>query len=53
MIRLLVRFSNKLTCKNLEVNFLIVDVPTTYNVILGRPTLHRVKVVIALYLIQL
>ncbi|KAJ8435963.1 hypothetical protein Cgig2_017501 [Carnegiea gigantea] len=38
---------------NLEVDFLAIDVPTTYNVILGRPTLHRVKPVIASYLLEL
>jgi len=50
MIRLPVRFGSKLRSKNLEVDFLVVDVPTTYNVILRCPTLHRVKAVIALYL---
>ncbi|KAJ8438701.1 hypothetical protein Cgig2_011884 [Carnegiea gigantea] len=39
--------------KNIEVDFLVVDVPTVYNIIIGRPTLHRVKVVIAPYLLQL
>ncbi|KAJ8424278.1 hypothetical protein Cgig2_011179 [Carnegiea gigantea] len=29
--------------QNLEVDFLVVDVPTTYNVILARPTLHEAK----------
>ncbi|KAJ8435965.1 hypothetical protein Cgig2_017503 [Carnegiea gigantea] len=38
---------------NLEVDFLAIDVPTTYNVILGQPTLHRVKAVIASYLLEL
>ena len=47
MIRLPVHFGSKLRSKNLEVDFLVVDVPTAYNVILGRPTLHRVKAVIA------
>ncbi|KAJ8426122.1 hypothetical protein Cgig2_005767 [Carnegiea gigantea] len=27
--------------RNLEVELLVVDVPTAYNVILGRPTLHK------------
>ncbi|KAJ8434595.1 hypothetical protein Cgig2_025021 [Carnegiea gigantea] len=31
MICLLVRFGNKLRSKNLEVDFLVVDVPTAYN----------------------
>ncbi|KAJ8422439.1 hypothetical protein Cgig2_019156 [Carnegiea gigantea] len=53
LIRLPVRFGDKLKSKNLEVDFLVVDVPTAYNVILGRPTLHKVKAVIAPYLIQL
>jgi len=53
MIRLLVHFGNKLRSKNLEVDFFIVDVPTAYNVILGRPTLHKVKAIIAPYLLQL
>ncbi|KAJ8420507.1 LOW QUALITY PROTEIN: hypothetical protein Cgig2_015271 [Carnegiea gigantea] len=41
MIRLPVRFGDKIKSKNLEVDFLVVDVPTAYNVILGRPTLHK------------
>ncbi|KAJ8440093.1 hypothetical protein Cgig2_025292 [Carnegiea gigantea] len=41
MIRLLVRFGNKLRSKNLEVDFFVVDVPAAYNVILGRPNLHK------------
>ncbi|KAJ8446299.1 LOW QUALITY PROTEIN: hypothetical protein Cgig2_005830 [Carnegiea gigantea] len=39
--------------RNLEVDFLVVDVPMTYNVILGRLTLYRVKAVIASYLLEL
>ncbi|KAJ8438016.1 hypothetical protein Cgig2_029997 [Carnegiea gigantea] len=41
MIRLLVRFGDKLKSKNLEVDFLVDDVPKAYNVILGHPTLHK------------
>ncbi|KAJ8441770.1 LOW QUALITY PROTEIN: hypothetical protein Cgig2_009016 [Carnegiea gigantea] len=41
MVRQPVCLGNKLRSKNLEVDFLVVDVPTAYNVILGRPTLHR------------
>jgi len=43
----------KLKARNLEVDFLVVDVPTAYNVILGRLNLHRVKEVLAPYLLQL
>ena len=46
-------FSDKLKVKNLEVNFLVVDIPIAYNVILQRSTLHKVKDVIASYLLQL
>ncbi|KAJ8419758.1 hypothetical protein Cgig2_011796 [Carnegiea gigantea] len=53
MIRLSVRFGDKTKSKSLEVDFLIVDVPTGYNVIIGRPTLHKVKAVIAPCLLQL
>ncbi|KAJ8442133.1 hypothetical protein Cgig2_011323 [Carnegiea gigantea] len=41
MIRLLVCFGDKLKSKNLKVYFLVIDVPTAYNMILGRPTLHK------------
>ncbi|KAJ8451487.1 LOW QUALITY PROTEIN: hypothetical protein Cgig2_017878 [Carnegiea gigantea] len=41
MIRLLVRFGDKATSKSLEVDFLIVDVPTAYNVIIRQLTLHK------------
>ncbi|KAJ8423869.1 hypothetical protein Cgig2_009497 [Carnegiea gigantea] len=44
MIRLPMRFGDKLKSKNLEVDFLVVDVPMAYNVILGCPTLHKILV---------
>ncbi|KAJ8423380.1 hypothetical protein Cgig2_034208 [Carnegiea gigantea] len=47
------RFGDKTKSRNLEVDFLEVDMPTAYNVILGRPILYRVKVVIAPYLLQI
>jgi len=53
MICLPLPFGDKLKARNLEVDFLVVDVPTAYNVILGRPTLHKVKAVITSYLLQL
>ncbi|KAJ8420264.1 hypothetical protein Cgig2_021931 [Carnegiea gigantea] len=46
-------FGDKAKARTLEVDFLVIDVPTAYNAILGRPTLHKVKVVIAPYLLQL
>ncbi|KAJ8434138.1 hypothetical protein Cgig2_000858 [Carnegiea gigantea] len=48
MIRLPLRFGDKVKAKKLEVGFLVVDVPTTYH-----PTLHRVKATITPYLLQL
>ncbi|KAJ8433465.1 hypothetical protein Cgig2_014506 [Carnegiea gigantea] len=45
MIRLPVRFDDKNKFESLEVDFLLVDVPTAYNVIIKRPTLHRVNAV--------
>ena len=53
MIHLSLRFGVKLQATNPEVDFLMVNVPMAYNVILGCPTLHKVKAVIALYLLQL
>lgn len=52
-VRLPVRFGDKTRFRSQEIDFLVVDVPTAYNVILGRPTLHRVKAVVAPYLLQL
>ncbi|KAJ8434600.1 hypothetical protein Cgig2_025026 [Carnegiea gigantea] len=47
MIRLPLRFGDKGKARNVNVDFLVVDVPTTYNIILGRPTLHKEKAIIA------
>jgi len=44
-------FEDKSKGRNLKVDFLAVVFLTTYNFILGRPTLHRVKVIIASYLL--
>ncbi|KAJ8438076.1 hypothetical protein Cgig2_025481 [Carnegiea gigantea] len=41
VIRLPLRFRDKVKAKNLEVDLLVVDVPTAYNIILGQPTLHK------------
>ncbi|KAJ8423699.1 hypothetical protein Cgig2_003383 [Carnegiea gigantea] len=43
MIRLPICFGDKLKSKNLEVDLLVVDAPTAYNMVLGRPTLHKKK----------
>ncbi|KAJ8424154.1 hypothetical protein Cgig2_001616 [Carnegiea gigantea] len=53
MIHLPLRFGEKAKTRNLGVDFLVVDLPTAHNVILGRLTLHKVKAVIASYLLQL
>ena len=33
--------------RTVKVNFLVVDCPSAYNVILGRPTLNKIKAVIS------
>ncbi|KAJ8441584.1 hypothetical protein Cgig2_023148 [Carnegiea gigantea] len=53
MIHLPLRLGDKGKAKNLEVDFLVVDVPMAYNVIRGWATLHRVKTVTTPYLLHL
>jgi len=53
IICLPVRLGDKTKFRSLEVDVLIVDVPTAYNVFLGRPTLNKAKAVITPYLFQL
>jgi len=53
VIQLPLQLGGKSMIGNLEVDFLVVDVPTTYNVILGQSTLHMVKAVITSYLHKL
>ncbi|KAJ8420958.1 hypothetical protein Cgig2_001994 [Carnegiea gigantea] len=53
MICLPLRFGDKAKARNIEADFLVVDVRTAYNVILGWLTLHKVKAVIASYLLKL
>ncbi|KAJ8435660.1 hypothetical protein Cgig2_015665 [Carnegiea gigantea] len=52
-VHLPLQFGDKIKSKNLEVDFLVIDVPSAYNVILGRSALHRVKAVIGPYLLQI
>jgi len=42
IIRLPVRFGDKIKSKNLEVDFLVIDAPSAHNVIFGRSILHKV-----------
>jgi len=51
MKRLSVRIEEKDNSRTVDVNFLVVDVPMAYNVIIGRPILIMVKAVIAPYLL--
>ncbi|KAJ8444582.1 LOW QUALITY PROTEIN: hypothetical protein Cgig2_013861 [Carnegiea gigantea] len=46
-------FRDKAKSRNLEVDLLVVYVPTAYNVILGRLTLHEVKVIIASHFLRI
>jgi len=51
MKRLLVRIREKDNSRTANVNFLVVDVPMAYNIIIGHLTLSLVKAVIAPYLL--
>ncbi|KAJ8446779.1 hypothetical protein Cgig2_016089 [Carnegiea gigantea] len=42
---------NKDNSRTIETNFLVLDIPVTYNVILGRPTLNAIKAAVAPYLL--
>jgi len=53
IIHLPVHFGDKSKARCREVDFLVVDIPIAYNVILGWCTLQKVKVVITPYLLQL
>jgi len=52
MKKLPVRIGKKDNSRTVDVNFLVVDIPMAYNVILGRPTLSAIKAVIAPYLLS-
>ncbi|XP_021850153.2 uncharacterized protein [Spinacia oleracea] len=53
VITLLVRIGDRKDGRKMEVNFLIVKDLTAYNVILGRPTLNKIKVVVVTHLMLL
>jgi len=45
--RLSMRVRDKESLRTVEINFIVVDIPMGYNVILERPTLIAIKVVVA------
>lgn len=49
-IRLPVKIGHANEARRLQVDFLVVDAPSSYNIIIGRPTLSIVKAVVAPYL---
>jgi len=51
MKRLSVRIGENDNSRTVNMNFLVVDVPMAYNIIIERPTLSMVKAVIAPYLL--
>ncbi|XP_056695357.1 uncharacterized protein [Spinacia oleracea] len=53
VITLPVRIGDRKDGRKMEVNFLIVKDLTAYNVILGRPTLNKIKAVVVTYLMLL
>ena len=53
MIRIPLCFGDKAKARTPEVDFLVVDVPLEYNVILGKPILYKVKAIITPYSLQL
>jgi len=50
MKKLPARIGERDSSRTVDVNFLVVDVPLAYNIIIGRPTLGMIKAVIAPYL---
>lgn len=48
-IRLPVKIGVGSQSRDLMVEFLVVDVPTTYNAIIGRPVIHDAQVVVDIY----
>ncbi|KAL0386195.1 UNVERIFIED_CONTAM: hypothetical protein Sradi_3013800 [Sesamum radiatum] len=53
MVSLPLTMGTGTTCKTCILKFLVVDVPSAYNVILGRPTLNTFQAVIFTYHIKI
>ncbi|RWV95330.1 hypothetical protein BHE74_00031461 [Ensete ventricosum] len=49
IVTLPVTFSDEPRTKTLMVHFMVVDLPSTYNVIIGRPTLNKLRAVVSTY----
>lgn len=48
-INLHVTFRGKLCYKIILFKFIVIDIPSTYNVIIGRPTLSKLRAVVSTY----
>ncbi|RRT54563.1 hypothetical protein B296_00038833 [Ensete ventricosum] len=46
---LLVTFDDEPRAKTLIVPFMVVDLPSAYNIIIGRPTLNKLRAVVSIY----
>ncbi|KAJ8440005.1 hypothetical protein Cgig2_022687 [Carnegiea gigantea] len=49
--RLLVQVGDRDNSRTVKTNFLVMDIPTAYNVIQGRPTRNAIKAAVAPYLL--
>ncbi|RZR91523.1 hypothetical protein BHM03_00019643 [Ensete ventricosum] len=47
VVTLAITFGNELRTKTLMIHFMVVDLPSAYNVIIGRPTLNKLRAVIS------
>lgn len=48
-INLHITFGDKLCSKMILTKFMVVDIPSIYNVTIGRPILNRLRVVVSTY----
>lgn len=49
MVNLHVTYGKKPHSKTLTTKFMVVNIPSAYNTIVGRPTLNQLKVVVSTY----